>query len=52
MRARSTCIDNGKYRCSLSKVQSLPQFARQIMASSTKMEGNTKMTNRKCKVSI
>jgi hypothetical protein len=23
MRARSACIDNGKYRCSLSKVQSL-----------------------------
>jgi hypothetical protein len=24
MRVRSTCINNRKYRCSLSKVQSLP----------------------------
>jgi hypothetical protein len=52
MRARSTCIHNGKYRCSLAKVQSLPEFARQIMASSVKMKGSTTIANKKCKVSI
>jgi hypothetical protein len=52
MRARSTCIDSGKYRYSLLKLQYLSYFVRQMMASSAKNEGSTTMTNIKCKVSI
>jgi hypothetical protein len=42
MRARSICIDNGKYEYLILEVQSLSEFTKIIIESLAKYEGSTR----------